>query len=301
MSAVLQEQIIAPEQPHTLEVKLPVTGEFLSGIKPAGAVAEARNWDIDSTEMAQFAANQRTTWATRIDNLKKMRADFLDPAKKIVEAAAKWFNPPLEDLEQGRAILGTKLVEWQQAESVRIAKENAEREAADRKARQDAERKAAEERAKAEEIARQERAKADAAAAALKKAQDEGDAKAAREAAIAEAAARERANAAIETGNAKAQEVQIAAAAATSAPVEAVAKIAGSSLKDNWIAKLQPNVSEDMAKSMIVNAASTNETLQACLKIDMSAINKLAKALKKQMNVPGFVAVNDQTIAGARK
>jgi len=337
MSAVLQEAA-NDIQPERVELSVAVTPEIRQVASISGALSVAQAYDVDCAEMAQALADERRLWAQKIDRIEAMKKDLMDPLKKAVEAMrlrfAKWFDPALADLTQARDLAGEKLLAWENAERARIARENAEREALARKLRQEAEQKAAQERAKAEEAARVEREKAAAAeeqrrqaAAEAERLRREGDAKAAAEAdrraktAAAEAArAQEKEQAAIENGNAKAQESQMQAATAVSAaPVVTATKISGQSMKDNWVAELRPGVTINQAKDMIVlaragveivdgkpvfNPSKMRPDLLALIEIDTAPrgpLNKLAAALKDAFSVPGFVAVNRQTLAGARK
>ena len=298
---------IEPAIPSTITFDMPVTAEITKTIRSSGALAEAEVWMIDSADMAQLAANQRTDWAARIDQIKAMRADFLKPAKDIVDAATKWFNPPIEDLEAGRKNLGDKLLAWDRAEKARIAEAQRIADEQARKIRQEAEAKAAQERAKAEAEAKAAREKQEAALAAQRKAEAEGNAAAAKKAAADAAKAGEKAAAALENGAAAAQEVQAAAAAQAAAVVVPEAtKIAGSSVKANWVACLKDGVTSEDALLLICNAivSEGRSDLLAILKIDDSArgpLNKLAAALKGAMRVPGYVARDVPTLAGARK
>jgi len=303
MSAVLQERPEQAETPTTQTIVLPVNEQLMAGLRPAGAVVEAQAWEITDAEMAQLASAQRTTWAKRIDAIKAMRKDFVEPAQTILERAKKWFNPPIEDLEAGREILGAKLLAFDQAEKAGLAREQAERDAAARKLRQEAEAKAAAERARAEEQAREARRKEQEAQEAQRKALAEGNARAAAAAAAEAAKQAERAQAAVENGEAKAQAAQLEAAATiAAAPVSEVVKVVGQSVKDNWVAELRPGLTEDDAKAEIVVAAARDRPeLLGLLKLDTGAVSKMAKALKTSMRVPGFVAVNRQQIAGSRK
>lgn len=321
MSAVLEKEPVA-DTPESLRIELPVNGEFLSRIKPAGAVAVASAYEIDSAEMAQLAANERAAWAKRIDAIKAMRKDFVEPAQTILERAKKWFNPPILDLEAGRELLGRKLLAWDEQERQRVAREQAEREAVARRLRQEAEARAAAELAKSEEAARQARVAADAAeaerarqAAEAERLRKEGDTKAAAEAdrkakaAAAEQAKQlEREQAATQNGAAKAAKVQIEANATASAQpaVQEVVKIAGQSTKENWVAVLADQVTQEKALRMIVDAIVNDkrEDLLALLTVDTAArgpLNRLAAAQKGHMRVPGYVARNQPVLAGARK
>ena len=311
-------------QDERVEIAIVVTPEVQRIIRSTGALAVAQAYDVDCAAVAQALADERRGWASAIDKLDAVEKDLMEPVKVALTnmkgKLSKWFGPRRQDLTLARALAGQKLLAWENAEKERVARENAAREAEARRIRQEAERRAAEERAKAEEAARIEREKAAAAEEARRKAQEdaerarrEGDAKAAAEAdrrakaAAAESAkAQEKEQAALENGAAKAQEAQMQAAAVVSAaPVATVAKIAGSSLKDNWLAELKSGTSIDQAKVLIVEAnhAGRHELL-GMIEIDTAprgALNKLAAALKSAFNVPGFVSVNRQTIAGSRK
>lgn len=325
MSAVLEQA--APEaeiQDERIELAVVVTPEVQRIIRSTGALAVAQAYDVDCAAVAQALADERRGWASAIDKLDAVEKDLMEPVKVALTSMkgklAKWFGPRRQDLTLARELAGQKLLAWENAEKERVARENAAREAEARKIRQEAEQRAAAERAKAAEAARLEREKAAAAEEARRKAKEdadrarrEGDAKAAAEAerrakaAAAEfAKAQEKEHAALENGAAKAQEVQMQAAAVVSAaPVAVVTKIAGQALKDNWLAELKPGTSIDQAKVLIVEAihAGRHELL-GMIEIDTAprgALNKLAAALKGAFNVPGFAAVNRQTIAGARK
>lgn len=315
MSAVL-EAVNDPVIPQTLSVSVPVTNEAAQAMRANGALALAHEFDIDSPEMAQCAADQRRDWAQNIDKIKAVRDAILAPFKKAIETSGALFNPAIGELEAARNLVGQKLLTWDTQEKARIAAENAKREAEARRIRQEAEARAAQERAKAEEAARAEREKAAAAeaerskqAAEAERLRREGNAKAAAEAerkahaASADAAkANEKAASVVENAEARAAEVQTqAAAAASAAPMAEQVKVAGAQFRDNWVAELARGQTEDDAKKSIALAVATDPQLLAYLKIDWPALNKSAKALKKQMRVPGIEAVNNPVVAGSRK
>lgn len=264
------------------------------------AMTMAQGYVIDCPEVAQLVSDERIGLAKRIDAIKAAQKKYIEPAQQIIENAKEMFNPAIKALTDARDYLGKSLLTWDQQEKARIARETAEREAAERKVRQEAEAKAAAERARAEEKAREERRKAAEAEEARKKALAEGNARAAAAAAAEAAKANERAAAAIEDGNAKALQAQVAMTA-MAVPVIEETKIMGSSIRDNWVAKLNQGLTEDDAKALIVQAAATNPQLLGVLKLDMPAINKLAKALKQVMQVPGFTAINEPSLSGSRK
>lgn len=295
MSAVIQKQ------DENMSVVLVMDDTVRTQLRQGeNALTAAQAYVIDCQEVAQLVSDERIGLAKRIDAIKAVQKKYIEPAQQIIENAKEMFNPAIKALTDARDYLGKSLLSWDQQEKARIARETAEREAAERKVRQEAEAKAAAERARAEEKAREERRKAAEAEEARRKALAEGNARAAAAAAAEAAKANERAEAAIEDGNAKAMQAQVATIA-MAAPVQEPVKLAGSSVRDNWVAKLHQGMTEDDAKALIVNEAVSNPQLLGLLKLDMPAINKLAKALKKAMQVPGFTAVNEQTLAGSRK
>ena len=324
MSAVLQEPIEQAEAPTTQTIVLPVSESLMAGVKPVGAVAEAKIWEVDNPAMAQLAADQRKAWAKRADQIAEMGEGFVAPArdalKRVRDNFNKWLKPAIDDLNGGREILGQKLLAFDQAEKARLEHEKAEREALARRLRQEAEAKAAAERARAEEQAREASRKEQEAREAHAKALADGNARQAAALAAEAAKQAEKAAAAVENGEARAQAVQLEAAAQVqAAPVAAVVKIAGQSTKIAWIAELKPGITIDQAKDMIVlaragveiidgkpvfDAAKMRPDLLALLDLDTAArgsLNKLASAQQKVMSVPGFIAKEVQSIAGSRK
>lgn len=302
MSAVLQESFEPTQMPVTVELSQEAKREITA---TGSALAIAQSFEVDCVEMAQALADERRAWAAKIDMLSKWEAGALAPAKKALEEMKVWvanqFGAKRADYTAARELAGQKLLAWDQAEKARIAREQAEREALARKLRQEAEAKAAAEQAKAQAIAAEKRKKEQEALEAQRKAEAEGNARAAREAAARAAKAAEEANAAVENGNAKAQEVQLQAAAQVTAPVAEPVKIAGQAVKDNWVAELAAGLTEDDAKRLIAIAAVERPELLGLIKLDMTAVNRMAKALKGVMHVPGFTAANRPQLAGSRK
>jgi len=290
--------------PQSLAITLTMTDEVHSSIRQGETYLEvARAYEIVDADTAQLAANELRNVNKAVDKLEELRKGFVAPARQIIDNARALFNPAIEGYQQSATLLRSRLTEWQGKEQKRIALENAQREEAARKARQEAEAKAAAERARAEEIAAQKRKEAEEAEIRRQQAEAEGNARAAQAAAAQAAKAQEQAAAAIESGAAKAQQTQLQAAAqATTAAPAAQAKIAGFSTRENYVPVLQPGVTEEAAKALMVKAAADGRTdLLALLKTDESALKKLAKALKGAMNVPGYVAQDQPIGAGARK
>lgn len=297
MNAMLQEK------PADMSVTLHMDATLQKQIMQSeGALTVAHSFVIDSPEMAQIASDERRDLAQRIDNLEAARKKFIAPAQEIIENAKALFNPAIGALKSARDYIGQQLLAWDQKEKARIAAENAECEAIARKVRQEADAKAAAERAKAEEKAREERRKAAEAEEARQRAIAEGNARAAAAAAAEAARANERAAAAIEDGNAKAMQAQIEATAMATVPAVEPTKIVGSSIKDNWVPKLKDGFTAESALEAIVKEAGANPQLRGLLNLDMSALRKWAKSpFRHTMQVPGYVAVNDPTLAGTRK
>ena len=297
MRAVMQKQ-----EEQNLSVVLTMddtTRDMLS--QAGGALIIAQEYVIDCPEMAQAASNERTSLAMRIDAMEKRRKKFIEPAEQIIANARGLFNPAIQALTAARNMLGDGLLAWDKKEKERIAKEKADKEAAERKARQEADAAAAAARARAKEKADEENRKAAAAEADRQKALRDGNARAAAAAAAVVATATERANAAIEEGDARAVQAQVAVTAATIPVYNMPTKIAGSSVKENWVPVLNQGVTEEAALELIIKAAATDTQLRGLLKLDQSALNRLAKALKNAMRVPGYTARDVPTLAGSRK
>jgi hypothetical protein len=300
--------------PETLQVSLPVTAELRQQLTPAGVIAVAESYTIDCPEMADMANTELRQVKARWKALDEMRKKFVEPARQMIANAQEMFNPALEQYAAAESIYKRKLTDWQNAEAARIQAENRKREEEARLARQKAEQEAAAARARAEEQAKEQRRQEEAARERQRQAEaeaerlrKEGDAaaaaaqtRAAQAAAAAAAAAAEKAVAVVENGNAKAAEAVMSAAAAAPVAV-AQAKVSGFSMRDNYIAEFAPGHDLADAKAAIVKAIGEGRTdLLALIELDMSAANKLAKALKQAMNVPGLVAVN-RPVAASRK
>jgi len=301
MSAVLQEN---PQELLPTELSITLRpAEVLPFLGQSSSLTESESMVIDSHEMAQIAADERTALAKQIETLKKKKAEFIEPAERIVERAKALFDKPIADREAARTILGRKITDYREHERLRIEEENAMAKAEAERRRQKAEAEAAAERARAEQIAAEKRREAEASEAERKRAEADGDKRKAQAAAADVARRHQEAEAALQTGEAKALQKTQTAAVMTAAPVVAVPPvIAGSTQRDNWTNALKPDVTADQAKQQIVSAIAGGRTdLLGVVKIDEAAICKLAKALKSAMSVPGYVAVNRPIEAGSRR
>jgi hypothetical protein len=262
----------------------------------------ASAYEIGDHETAQQAAEELNVIMKSIVELKTLKAGFVKPAKDIIGNAEKLFDPGIEGFEAAAKMLKGRLLEYQENENARIAVERAAREAEERRLRQEAEEAAAVARAKAEEIAREERRKAEAAEQARAQAEASGNARAAAKAAAEAAKATERAQAAIENGNAIAQEALVSAVAeSAAAPIAEPARIVGFSTRKNWKAELKAGITEDQAKALILVAAATRPELLALFDLNQSRLDKWAKAQEAAMNVPGYSARNVPIAAGSKR
>ncbi len=266
------------------------------------ALVQARKYEIVCPGDAQLVAEEMNGYKRTIVRLEDLRKGFLKPAQEIIENAKSLFNPAIDSLKGAEQHCKRLLGDWDAKERTRIEAERQAAEATARKARQEAEAKAAAERARAEELAREERRKAAEAEERRRKAEAEGNARAAAAAAAEAAKATEKAAAAVENGEARATQLHLeAAAVASAAPVLERAKVAGASMRDNWVARRKDGVSAENAKSQIVAACAARPDLLGLLELNEGAINKLAKALKTSLNVPGYEARNEPIVSGSRK
>ncbi|MBI2798934.1 MAG: hypothetical protein HYX63_01405 [Gammaproteobacteria bacterium] len=278
------------------------------------ALVEAQAYAIDSADMAGLANDELRHIIQRKKQVKEWKTGFVAPAKLIISNAEKLFDPALEALENAEGHLKGLLKGWTELEDRRVADERRKADDEARRIRQEAEQKATAERARAEQQAADERRKAEAAEqerqraeAEAARARAEGDKQAAAvaerqaAAAAAEAAKREEsARAKEEEGEAKAVNAELSAMATIqAAPQVAVTAVPnGFGLRDNFVAIVE----KDERTTILAIAAvlATRPELVALLKLDMSAANKMAKALRDNANLPGFVVRNER-ISTSRK
>lgn len=285
MSAVLEKPAAPP-----LSVTLAMTPEIQASLQEGeGALVAVQSYEIADADTANAVAGEMNGYKRAIVKLEDLRKGFLRPAQEIIDNAKALFNPAIDGFKAAEDHCKKLLAGWSDKEQKRVALENLQREEAARKLRQEAEATAAAELARANKEAEEKRQLAE---------QYETAGKAAHAARL-----REQANAVQENGAARAQEAHLQAAAATTAmPVAQASKIAGAQMRDKWVAKLLPNVTEDQAKAMIVDAiAKGRADLLGVLDLNESAIRKMAEGLHKAMSVPGYEAVNDPIVAGSRK
>lgn len=304
----------APERiiPTQFAVSLPVTQDVVVKLKLAdGALELAKSFVIDSSDVAQIVADQRNANLKSVALLKEIKKNFVKPAKEIIANAEALFDPALEELDAAIRHQNGTLLTWQQSEDKRLAEERRVREAEERRVRQEAEQKAAALRAKAEEEERVKRQKAAEAEELRKQALEKGDAREASRLAGESAKLNQQADAAIENGNAKAQEVHMAATATVAAtPILQATKVTGNSFRENWIAEAKPGFTERDIVAAIARAAMIGEPennvaprpeLLALLDLNTSAARSMAKTYKGLANIPGMVTRDQPVVAGSRK
>lgn len=278
------------------------------------ALTIAQAFEITSSDDCQEAVNERNANLKEVEWLEARLEYVLSPFTEGVKRVRALFKPKIDRRKEAIAYLNPLIVDWTQKEQRRVDAENAAREEAARKIRQQAEQDAAAELARANQEAEEKRRQAAEQETARQKAIAEGDATAAQEAARKAAELTEQAGHVMETAHAAVQENTLQAAAAAPTPLVASAPIAGNQLRDKWVAELRPTFTEEQAMLAIIDAIVNGTTLVdgsgnsgprhdllGILKMDLSALNKLASSLKKNMIVPGYVAMNRPIAAGSKK
>jgi hypothetical protein len=251
-------------------------------------VEVANSLVVNTKEDAQAASDINGELAKSIKHLQTVRKNILAPAKKALEEytaqADAYCKPAIDDMTQARQINLTKIGAWQDKENKRIAAEAEERESKEREARQKAEREIAAEIAKSTAKADELQKKADQEADAEKKAK-----------ALADIAKIQ------ENTQHKVEKLHTEAVAQTDTAPKESTKIAGMTMKDSWSAEHE-GFSEDEAKMTLIKAcADGRPDLAAYLTLNMTALNGVARAMKKNFNIAGFKAVNKPRAAGARR
>lgn len=276
------------------------------------ALSIAQCFEVTSADDCQEAVNERNANLKEVDWLEQRMEYVLAPFTEGVKRVRALFKPMIDRRKEAIAYLNPLIVEWTQKEERRIAAENAEREEAARKIRQQAEQDAAAELARANQEAEGKRRQAAEQEAARKKAIEEGNAAGAQEAARKAAELTEQAGHVMETAQATVQQRTLEAAASAPAPIAAPAPMAGNQLREKWVAELHPTFTEEQAMLAIIDAivngvdtpsgrTGPRHDLLGILKMDLSALNKLASSLKKNMIVPGYSAINRPIAAGSKK
>lgn len=258
------------EAPATTTITVPAVK--VDDLKNQGNVAlkSASDLVIDCDEMYELAATELQTIKGTIKQLEEMRLAVSEPlhkAKTANDANFKAIKAPWEQAEQS---VKAGMLAW-------VEKKEAE---------------AAEERRKADELAAQARREAEAR---------EAEARAAAQAAIAAAQTatdEEKFAEAVQAANeAEARAESFAMEAAIAAPTFVAApRVAavGTQLRGTWKAEVEDKLA---LLRHIVAKAEDNPDLLALVDINASSLNKRAKALEKNLNLPGVKAVFERSIA----
>ncbi len=298
---------------------LPITPELVTALeRESHALEEAQDFSITDQQTAVMVNGHLIEVKRRQKVVEEWDDRFAQPIRQLEATRRSFFGPAKTALANAESYCKNLLKDWTNREAKRIADERARADAVARQLREEAERKAAAERARAEEAARKAREEAAAAEAerqrqeeAARQARENGDRKGAADAerkaqaAAAEAAkkqAEERQRQ--EDGERKAQEIQLAAAAAPVPEVQGQMKLAGTNSAKNWIAELAPNTTDAQAQELIVKAIAglapdaklARPDLLVLIPLDMKWAKKIAKSLEHRFNVPGLTARDDRTM-----
>lgn len=263
-----------------------------------GTVLEfARQIEIDSAEVYGLAADELKSIKGQAKALDNKRREIVDPLNKAVKSVNDLFRAPLETLKNSEAVIKHKMIGYD-TEQARIAAEaqrQAEEEARRERERLQREAEAREAAARQAAAEREAVARAEAARAAAEAAKEQDAAKAEqmrREA--AERLQREQAEAAAqlqreqEQAAALAQQAQFVMAAPV--PAEIATKAEGTSIREAWKAEVT-----DMAA--FVAHVAAHPDLVRLLKVDQTALNQQARALKDALHYPGVRVYTEKSIA----
>lgn len=298
MNAPLPQSVLPPQ----LSVTLLASDEVVKTFSDAGsAVAIAESYTVDSHDMAVHVNNELKETKARLKRAEEIREEWLKPLRELVDVTNRHTQPTIVSLKAAEQVYKNKLAVWTRQEQDRVAVEQRAAEEAQTKARQKAAQEAAAAQAIADEKAREQQRIADEAEANRKKALAAGDAKGAAAAAATAAKATEKAASLVANGQNKATETVLAAETAVAPAVRQVAAVAGFGTRKNWKARLKPRTTEVDALDAIIAEVGKRPELRAYLLIDMSSINKTAKAQEGLFNIPGFEAFNEPIAASRSK
>jgi membrane protein involved in colicin uptake len=278
--------------------------------RAASSLKIAENYEITNHQMYEFAADDLKSIKSLMKRVEEQRTSQVSPLNTEVKRINAEYKEPMNWLESAEQILKGKILHYTQAQE-RIAAE-AQRKA-DEAARQERARIEAEQRAQqaeaqrqAQEAAQAEAAKrkAEADAAEAKRQADEAVANGNKEAAQAafaaiEKADRERAEAeateskarqAQEVAQAEAEASEMTALVTTATPVQVSSKVSGISTSKSWKARVTN-------KQALIQHIAAHPELLDWVEIKMTGLNGMAKALKQNMQIPGVEAYPDVSVS----
>lgn len=278
--------------------------------RAASSLKIAENYEITNQQMFEFAADDLKSIKSLMKRVEEQRTSQVGPLNTEVKRINAEYKEPMNWLESAEQILKGKILLYTQAQE-RIAAE-AQRKA-DEAARQERARIEAEQRAQQAEAQRQaqeaaqaeaakRKAEADAAEAQRQadKAAEDGDKEAAQAAfAAIEKADRERAEAEAAASQARmAQEAAQAEADANemTALITTAAPVQ-TSAKVSGISTSKSWKARITDKEALVKHIADHPELLDWIEIKMTGINGMAKALKQNMQIPGVEAYPDISVS----
>lgn len=278
--------------------------------RAASSLKIAENYEITNQQMFEFAADDLKSIKSLMKRVEEQRTSQVGPLNTEVKRINAEYKEPMNWLESAEQILKGKILLYTQAQE-RIAAE-AQRKA-DEAARQERARIEAEQRAQQAEAQRQaqeaaqaeaakRKAEADAAEAQRQadKAAEDGDKEAAQAAfAAIEKAERERVEA--ETAASQARMAQEAAQAEVDAnemtALVTTAAPVQTSAKVSGISTSKSWKARITDKEALVKHIADHPELLDWVEIKMTGVNGMAKALKQNMRIPGVEAYPDISVS----
>lgn len=259
------------------------------------AIEEAKGIVIDSNLMYEEAGGTLAVIKGSIKKIEDAKESLLKPVREVDRAIRALFDPALAVRKEAETTVKRAMLTYT-AEQERQAQE-ARRQAEEvaRRERERLEAQAAAERAKADQEAADKRRKAEEADRQQQVAITAGNAKEAARAAAAAAKAREEADAKEAAGMRQQAELsERAQLVSVQAETVEVAKFKGASVRKKWKAKVTDKVK-------LVAFIGQNPQFLNLLEVDESALNKMAGAMEKNLEstLPG-IEVYQEAIMGSR-
>jgi DNA repair exonuclease SbcCD ATPase subunit len=268
------------------------------------ALVAAKTFPVPTTAAEyQSAADQLRAIKTRAASLESWREKLKKPILEAGRAIDAFFKAPQQFLADAEKAIKTSMLTYDRRqqqlreEAERLAAEAARKEQ-ERLQAQAAKAEAAA-RAKREEEERKAREKREIEEAKARKLEEAGRAEEAdRRRAAAQEAEQRRMEAAAETERQRIAEADAKRLAAETMPTAPVIhmetqKVAGISTREVWSAEVTD-------KMKLIRAVAAGEAPAELLDINMSTLNRLAKALKGGLSYPGIRAVSEKNMAAAR-
>lgn len=268
------------------------------------AMIAAKNFPVPTTPAEyQSAADQLRAIKSRAASLENWREKLKKPILEAGRAIDEFFKAPKTFLADAEKAIKVSMLTYDRRqdelrkEAERLAAEAARKEQ-DRLQAQAAKDEAAA-RAKREEEERKARAKREIEEAKARQLEEAGRAEEAdRRRAAAQEAEQRRMEAAAETERQRIAEADAKRLAAETMPTAPIihmeaSKVAGISTREVWSAEVTD-------KMKLIRAVAAGDAPAELLDVNMSTLNRLAKALKGGLSYPGVRAVSEKNMAAAR-